>query len=231
MRAMLRKSYYLTLGIPPNESAEGIRQAFRDIVKRYHPDRVGSDRLAFFQKIVEAYRVLADPDRRRDYDRGLYHAGLKSGAAETPVSIGSEDSGDLPQALSILRTLYIKDAPFEAALARVSGTLTATAVPFIEKDYCEGLNTVVLLSADEATQGGVIHLAVPSCSPCDRCGGSGREGLFPCALCDGEGLVEEAETLRVLVPPQVADGTVMELPLRGLGVHNFYLRLHVRVGS
>jgi DnaJ-class molecular chaperone len=228
---MLRKSYYLTLGIPLNESTEGIRQAFREIVKRYHPDRIGSDRLAFFQKIVEAYRVLADPDRRRDYDRGLYHAGLESGAAPTPVSIGSGDPGDLPQAVSTLRTLYIKDAPFEAALARVSGTLTATAAPFVEKDYCEGLNTVVTLSADEARQGGVIYLAIPSCSPCDRCGGSGREGLFPCALCDGEGLIEEEERIRVHIPPQVADGTVMELPLRGLGVHNFYLRLHIRVGS
>ena len=59
----MRKSYYLTLGIPRNESTEGIRQAFREIVKRYHPDRVGFERLRFFQEIVEAYHVLADPER------------------------------------------------------------------------------------------------------------------------------------------------------------------------
>ena len=74
---MLRKSYYLTLGISPNESEEGIRQAFRDIVRRYHPDRVGSERAHFFQEIVEAYHVLADPERRRDYDQGLYEDYLK----------------------------------------------------------------------------------------------------------------------------------------------------------
>lgn len=227
---MLRKSYYLTLGIPPNESAEGVRQAFREIVKRYHPDRVGSERAFLFQKLVEAYRVLADPERRRDYDRGLYHGGFQSAGPATPVSVGCPEPRDLPQRVSTLRTICVRDAPFEAALARVSGNLTSAVRPFTEKEYGEGLNTMVTLSADEARQGGAIQLAVPSCRPCHECGGSGQQGLFPCALCDGEGLIEEEETVRVPVPPDVPDGTVMEFPLRGLGIHDFYLRLHIRVG-
>jgi hypothetical protein len=36
--------------------------------------------------------------------------------------------------------------------------------------------------------------------------------------------------VRIHVPPEVGDATVMEVPLRGLGVHNFYLRLRLRVG-
>ena len=226
---MLRKSYYLTLGISPNESEEGIRQAFRDIVRRYHPDRVGSERAHFFQEIVEAYHVLADPERRRDYDQGLYHANLGAGAVATAVSLGDKSQGDLPQAMSVLRTLSINDAPFEAALARVSGSLTTGQA--IAKEYCEGLNATVILSADEAAQGGVIFLGVPSCSPCDWCGGAGRDGMFPCSHCDGEGMLEEQEVVRVHIPSMIGDGTVMEIPLRGLGVHNFYLRLHIRVGS
>ena len=225
---MLRKSYYLTLGIPRNENVEGIRQAFREILKRYHPDRVGSERSRFFQDIVEAYHVLADPERRRDYDRGLYHAELGVDSATAPVSVGAAGREDLPQPLSVLRSVAIKDAPFEAALARVSGSLTAAEL--VAKEYCEGLNAAVILSPDEAVHGGVIFLKVPSCSPCERCGGSGREGMFPCSLCDGEGLLEEQETVRVHVQPNVGDGTVMEVPLRGLGVHNFYLRLHIRIG-
>jgi molecular chaperone DnaJ len=225
---MLRKSYYLTLGIPYSESTEGIRQAFREIVKRYHPDRVGPERLRFFQEIVEAYHVLADPDRRRDYDRGLFDAEAMAAEA-APVSMSPGGQGDLPQAMSVLRNLSVKDAPFEAALARVSGSLTAAEVS--GKEICRGLNTVVLLSPDEGVQGGILCVAVPSCSPCERCRGSGQEGLFPCSACDGEGLIEEEETVRVHVPPLVADGTVMNIPLRGLGVHNFYLRLQIRVGS
>ena len=220
---MLRKSYYLTLGIPFNESAGGIRQAFHEIVRRYHPDRVGSARLRFFLEIVEAYRVLRDPERRRDYDRGLFQ-----GAVTTPAPLLVESGrGDLPLTMSTLRNLTIKDAPFEAALARVSGSFTTGEV--MSKTHCEGLNTTVILSPDEAVQGGIIFLVVPSCSPCHRCGGDGRDGVFPCARCDGEGLIEETELVRVHVLPLVGDGTAMNVPLRGLGVHNFYLRLNIRV--
>jgi molecular chaperone DnaJ/curved DNA-binding protein len=53
--------------------------------------------------------------------------------------------------------------------------------------------------------------------------------MFPCSGCDGEGLIEEQENVRIYVPPMVGDGTLMEVPLRGLGVHDFYLRVHIRV--
>lgn len=222
---MLRKSYYLTLGIPFNESAGGIRQAFHEIVRRYHPDRVGSERSGFFQELVEAYRVLSCPERRRDYDLGLIQADLIS-----PVPLVVESGyGGLPLAMAVLRKFRVKDAPFEAALARVSGSLTAAEVR--SKAYCEGLNTTVILFPHEAVRGGIIFLAVPSCSPCDRCGGCGSDGAFPCTRCDGEGLIEEEEMVRVQVFPFVGDGTVMNIPLRGLGVHNFYLRLQIRVCS
>lgn len=226
-RTMMRKSYYLTLGIPPNESAVGIRQAFREIVKRYHPDRVGSERLRFFQEIVEAYHVLADPERRLHYDQGLYHAN-ECDVWPGPFLV-SDGEGNLPQSISVLRALAINDAPFEAALALVSSSLTEPQGG--SREYCKGLNTTVILSPDEASHGGVVFLAVPSCSPCERCGGSGREGVFPCSLCDGEGLIEEQERVCVLVPAMVADAAVVNIPLRGLGVHNFYLRLQIRVGS
>ena len=92
---------------------------------------------------------------------------------------------------------------FDAALARASRNLTEAAAD--ERKYPEGLDLQVVLSAAEALKGGILKLTVPSCSPCNQCGGAGREGLFPCALCDGEGLRQETETLRVRVPENVAD--------------------------
>lgn len=53
---------------------------------------------------------------------------------------------------------------------------------------------------------------------------SGREGLFPCSFCEGEGPIEEEETVRVRIPPMVGDGALMEILLHWLGVYNFYLR-------
>jgi len=224
---MMPKSYYLMLGVSRTESTRGIREAFRDLAKRYHPDHMGPARANFFQEIVEAYHVLADPERRSQYDRGLYHAGIKAAAPSESIFVGMGNQTNLPLATSVLRILSAKNATFQAALARVSAQLTEARV--IRRETPEGLNALVILSPDEATQGGVVFLAVPSCSPCERCGGSGREDLFPCAWCDGEGLLEEEEMVRIHIPSRVGDGTLMEVPLRGLGIHNFYLRLHIRV--
>jgi len=224
---MLRKSYYLTLGLSPHASTAAVREAFRQIVKRYHPDRIGSDHLRFFHDIVEAYHVLADPERRVSYDQGLFHASANFDRESESFFVDAARHENLPQPAALLRSISIRDAPFEAALALVSGRLTAREPA---QQDCRGLNATVILSPEEACRGGLVLLAVPSCSPCDRCGASGREGLFPCRVCDGEGLIEETETVRVLIPAKVADAAVIDVPLRGLGVHSFYLRLHIRVG-
>ncbi len=42
-------------------------------------------------------------------------------------------------------------------------------------------------------------------------------------------MVETEETVHVRIPPRVREGTVCEVPLRGLGIHNFFLRLHIRI--
>jgi molecular chaperone DnaJ len=227
MRNMRHRSYYMVLGVSPWESSRGIRQAFRELANRYHPDRIGPERLHFFQEILQAYRILTDPERRSQYDQGVSYTGAKGGAPQTPVSSSVENRGDLPRPIPTLRVISINDLPFEAALALVSVSLTSAER--VSKEHPKPLNARVILTSDEAVQGGAIFIAVPSCSPCERCGGSGREGLFSCRRCDGEGLIEEEEMVRVQIPPMIGDGTLMEVPLRGLGVHNFYLRLHIRV--
>jgi curved DNA-binding protein CbpA len=58
---MGRKRYYLVLGVSRTESTNGTRQAFRELVKRYHPDRIGPQGQRFFQEIVEAYRQWIPP--------------------------------------------------------------------------------------------------------------------------------------------------------------------------
>ena len=68
---MKPKDYYVILGVAPTESPSGIREAFRELVKRSHPDRVGPQGTRLFQEVVEAYQVLSDPERRRMYDQWL----------------------------------------------------------------------------------------------------------------------------------------------------------------
>ncbi len=62
------EDYYEILGIPDNASEEEIKKAFRELAKKYHPDRPGGD-AEKFKKIVEAYRVLSDRKLRQEYDQ------------------------------------------------------------------------------------------------------------------------------------------------------------------
>jgi len=68
---MVRKDYYLVLGIPREASERHVQQAFRRLAKEHHPDRVGPESTPRFQEIAAAYEVLSDPEKRRDYDAGL----------------------------------------------------------------------------------------------------------------------------------------------------------------
>jgi len=58
---MGRKRYYLVLGVSRTESNNGTRQAFRELVKRYYPDRIEPQGQPFFQEIFEAYRQWIPP--------------------------------------------------------------------------------------------------------------------------------------------------------------------------
>jgi curved DNA-binding protein CbpA len=67
-------NYYVVLGIAEDADEETIRSAFRALARRYHPDvGVGSSPVEF-QRAREAYETLADPERRRRYDRRLRDA-------------------------------------------------------------------------------------------------------------------------------------------------------------
>ena len=64
------KHYYRVLGIDSAANGVAIKAAFRRLALRCHPDRAKTARAARqFQEIREAYDVLSDPDRRREYDR------------------------------------------------------------------------------------------------------------------------------------------------------------------
>jgi DnaJ-class molecular chaperone len=224
------KDYYLVLGVPRTESASGIQQAFRDLSKRFHPDRVGTAGTPRFQQIAEAYGVLSDPEKRRQYNEAL-RRGARVAVPPEPeplVDLRSHAPEPLrPEPISILRD-FRRHGPSVAALhERFRRAFTGRRVP--KSEHLEGLNVEIVLSPNEAATGGILAIEIPSFNPCSACGGSGSDWGFVCLDCNGEGIVERGHAVRVRLPASIRHGEVLEEPIRGLGIFNLYLRLHIRI--
>ena len=65
------RTYYMILGVSPTASEARIRTAYHDLARRLHPDVAGQEATHAFQEISEAYDVLSDPRRRREYNEEL----------------------------------------------------------------------------------------------------------------------------------------------------------------
>jgi hypothetical protein len=87
----------------------------------------------------------------------------------------------------------------------------------------------VVLTSDEWRRGCVLPISVPVFRRCPECGGSGRDRLFPCLACGQRGIIEDETIVRVRIPPMTRSGSIFDMPLRRLGIHDFHLRLHVFV--
>ena len=68
-----KRDYYEILGVSKNASDDEIKKAYRDLAKKYHPDKYANSPLADvaeqkMKEINEAYAVLSDPEKRKEYD-------------------------------------------------------------------------------------------------------------------------------------------------------------------
>jgi DnaJ-class molecular chaperone len=230
--SMIKRDYYIILGVSRSESPAGIHDAFRRLAKKYHPDVSGPDATETFREIAQAYDTLSDPEQRRSYDQTLRHqegvlrpepleqAGHQERYRPEPL---------VPKPMSILRDFQTIRPSFDALFGRVLRNFTGIEVPKGER--IEDLNIEVILSPLEAAQGVIAPIGVPVFRPCSLCGGSGRDWLLLCMACGGQGMIEQEMTVPVHIPPMVRDRTVIEVPIEGLGVHNFFLRLHIRISG
>ena len=114
---------------------------------------------------------------------------------------------------------------FEAMYDRFLRNFTGIGVPKSER--LEGLNIEILLTPEEAARGCVLPISVPAFARCPQCRGSGHDWVSGCTWCGGHGVVETEKTVAVRIPPMTPPGSILEVPLQGLGIHNFFLRLHV----
>lgn len=173
-----QRDYYDVLGVPHDADAKAIKDAFRKLAMKYHPDRNKSpDAEAKFKEIAEAYAILSDPGKRADYDSHGF-AGVAGFSAEDLFSgIDFDDIfGDTGFGM-----------PFGGGLfGDLFGRRRRRAGPARGRD----LEVQLVIPLEKVNAGGeeTVHFNRPVV--CSACNGDGAEpGTRPrnCEACDGSG--------------------------------------------
>ena len=196
----LEKDYYKVLGVPKTATADQIKQSYRKLARKYHPDANKGDRKAEerFKEISEAYNTLSDEKRRKEYDdaRSLFGGGGfrvpgtggRPGTAGTGAGgFGGFDLGDL-----------FGGGGAEAGGGRIGDLLGGmfgnrgggTPGPQTRARRGADVETETALSFGEAVDGTTVPLHLTGEGPCPVCHGTGaRAGTVPkvCPTCEGTG--------------------------------------------
>ncbi len=180
----LEKDYYKALGVSKGASAEEIKKSYRKLARKYHPDAnkgdAGSE--ARFKEISEAYNVLSDPKRRKEYDEARSLFG--SGGVRTPGGAGGQFGGfDLGDIFGSSGS----GSRLGDLLGGVFGTRTSQSPrPRRGAD----VETEASLSFSDAIDGTTVTLRMTDEGPCKVCMGTGaKAGTVPkvCPTCEGTG--------------------------------------------
>jgi molecular chaperone DnaJ len=214
------RDYYIVLGVSKGANLEKIKKAYRNVVKRYHPDitrsQEGGKR---FIEIREAYETLSDERKRREYDEELERQGSPLSVRRGPEIINARTSR-----LSEMEDLFHSpvDDFFEGFLP---GFFDLDKRGISGKDlYFEAI-----MSPEEAASGGLYPITIPVLEPCPSCRKSGLFETFLCPTCDGYGRVRSEREFSLSMPPNVAHGTEINLSLEDIGLRNVYLNVVVYI--
>jgi molecular chaperone DnaJ len=232
------RDFYEVLGVSKSASQDEIKKAYRELARKWHPDRNPDDADAEerFKEIQQAYDALSDPEKRKQYDAGGRFGGF--GAGGFPGGASGFPGGGFASDLGDIFTTFFRGRGQQGP----------------REQRGRDLETEVRLSFDQAMHGTQIAVSVPTTGPCPTCHGSGAkpgtsphtcprcegtgidaqsQGLFsisqpcpecggqgeiiddPCPTCGGQGITQETKRYRVNIPAGVHDGSRIRLAGKG----------------
>jgi molecular chaperone DnaJ len=238
------RDYYEVLGVPRNADEKAIKNAFRQLALRYHPDHnkePGAEEK--FKEIAEAYAVLSDPKKRAAYDSGgmVGVAGFSSedlfGGINFEEIFGGRGFGFDWGGESIFDQIFHRNRSVRGE------DLTVSLVIPLEQVASGGEEKVRVARMESCpdcqgsgTKPGTKPRACEACagtgrqittqrkdgvvfqqvSVCPKCEGRGHFIDDPCPKCASRGEVELEEAVTVKVPPGIDEGMGLRVPGRGL---------------
>lgn len=229
---------YKTLGVDKKASDDEIKKAYRKLARKYHPDTNQGDEAAEekFKEVQEAYSILSDEEKRKQYDAGGGIFGNGAGPGGFDPSSFKQGFGGFGDILSDLfnqgggggrppgpergRDLETEvhvsfDQAMEGAQIPVSVPLSAPCPTCHGTGAKPGTSPTVCSRCHgrgvEAESQGVFSVQ----RPCSLCGGTGTEIKDPCPTCQGSGRTRQVKKYRVNIPAGVKDGSRVRLAGKG----------------
>lgn len=241
----LKRDYYEVLGVERGATRDQIKQAYRKLALLYHPDRnKDPDATEKFREIAEAYAVLSDDVKRREYD-ATGHAGVDRRWTTEDLFRDFQFGdffggrfGDLSGLFGDFFGLGARGGRGSSGARDLRYDLDLTL-----EEAAAGGERVISVTRSErcraclgtGAKAGTTPRSCPDCggtgqrqevktakdmrvitlTTCARCAGRGRLVEHPCAACGGGGYEFRSHDLKVRVPPGVDDGMVVRLAGQG----------------
>ncbi len=182
---MAKRDYYEVLGVIKSTSPEDIKKAYRKSALKYHPDKNKGDKASEnkFKEASEAYHVLSDKKRRKNYDQ-FGHAAFEGGPGR-----GGFENFDFSQFSTSFSDIF---EDFFEGFGETRGRRQGRSSSFRGEDLRYDLS----ISLEDAYHGKKHEINFSSSEKCGRCDGYGGEpGSKPvsCSMCGGQGQVRSSQ--------------------------------------
>lgn len=239
-----KRDYYEVLGVPKDADDAAIKKAYRQLAKKYHPDMNPGDKEAEvkFKEASEAYAVLSDAEKRRQYDQ-FGHAAFEGGAGGAGAGGFDFDFGDMGDIFGDLfggmfggGSRRNSNGPRRGADVRVNVRITfdesvrgtKKQIDVTLKDECgkcHGTGAKAGTSPETCskchgtgqvtfTQQSFLGM-VRSQQPCPDCHGTGKIIKEKCPDCYGTGYISSKKTIEVNIPAGIDNGQCVRIQGKG----------------
>jgi molecular chaperone DnaJ len=243
---MAKRDYYEVLGVGKGASPDEIKRAYRRMAMKYHPDKNPNDKdaEAKFKECAEAYEVLSDPEKRKNYDQ-FGHEGLRGASMHDFSRMNVEDIFSMFGFDDLFGGIFgTRGRRGERRAGPTRGYDLETTVELTLNDIATGAEKTIEFTRQDLCPEcdgngyprGTTPERCPACggrgqvargggffqmvSTCPQCGGSGQIITNPCKKCRGTRRVPRKRLVHIKIPAGVHEGQGVRVANEGEPGHN-----------